>query len=610
MTESISLEELVLGYCQELNGLVEPPAYGAYEVLLPDDAATRLGTKSHQRLAFAPETENALYIHFGHALVDSIVEELRQKTANARFFINDVRLEKPRLYEVIEKVFSLPNAKMFPVPGSAQRIQMHHYVRLNFKVNLIADEKRELMLPMWMDLQGGYAVKGTEIERLAILDPENGFQNIPSASLLWSGESLFSPDVLTALLERARRSAALELGDTLTSLQKRLQRFLELDRARLNDYYDHLRKDAERRLQKAEQDRRLALEEKLSAIAAERLSKLADVEQKYRLHTQLELINLAVVAQPKLDMMVEISKRGVAVKRRATWDPLLHVVEGLVCDVCERTGYSLFLCENGHLVHGECLAHQCVECKRTFCEKCTDEVKSCIVCDRPVCIHSLHRCSECGRSTCHDHVGECHADAGQPRRVLAEQPVSQELTPTPQTAGSVRPPTGGTGKAPRQKPPAKKQVSKARLSATFESLTKTRPEVTGDYMEVQAIPAENLIVAWVLVKKREIATRQWTMTDQGIAVDCWCEKANCRERGIVYRPASAEHIKEQMVSLIEQFAEEYDVPLKKIRYFHFRLGRQFPEASLKVPASWKEPVTLERAWKGFDAVRTKNRKSS
>jgi len=606
MAENVSLEDLVLGYCRELDGLVEPPAYGAYEVLLPDEVAARLGTESHQHLAFSPEAKNSHYIHFGHALVDSIVEELRQKTANARFFINNVRLEKPGLYGVVEKAFSLPSAKMFSVPGSTPKIQMHHYVRLNFKVSLIADEKRELMLPMWMDLQGGYAVQGREVERLAILESENEFQNIPSVSLLWSNESLFSPGALTGLLERARRSAALDLGNILTSLQKRLLRFLELDRARLNDYYDHLRKDAERRLQKAEMDRRPVLEDKLSAIVAERSSKLADVEQKYRLHTQLELINLAVIAQPKLDLMVEISKRGVAVKRRATWDPLLHVVEGLVCDVCERPGYSLFLCENGHLVHGGCLAPQCVECKRTFCRKCADQVKSCIVCDRPVCIHSLNLCGECGRSTCREHVGECHADAGQPRRILVEQQASQEPALTRQAANTGKVSASPKGKAPKQLP--KKQVSKARLSAMVDSLTKTRPAITGDYMDVQAIPAENLIVAWVLVKKSEIATRQWTMTDQGIGVDCWCEKNNCPQRGIVYRPASAEEIKEQMVSFIEDFAMEYGVPLKKIHYFHFRLGKQFPESSLKVPASWKEPATLERAWEGFDALRTKNRK--
>jgi hypothetical protein len=247
-----------------------------------------------------------------------------------------------------------------------------------------------------------------------------------------------------------------------------------------------------------------------------------------------------------------------------------------------------------------------VECKRTFCGKCAGEVQSCVVCDRPVCIHSLNRCRECSRSTCHEHIGECHANAGQPRKIAVEQPAVQVPDRGPQATGAGKVSAGEKGKAPKQ--PAKKQVSKARLSAMADSLTKNRPEVMGEYMEVHAIPAENLIVAWVRVKKREIATRQWTMTESGIGVECWCEKNTCPERGIVYRPATPEQIKEQMMSFIENFALEYGVSLKKIRFFHFRLGKQFPESSLKVPASWKEPAMLEQAWKGFEALRTKNRK--
>jgi hypothetical protein len=603
MPENISLEELVLGYCRQVEGLVEPPAYGAYEVLLPDEVAERWGLPSHQQFTFAPENENATYIYYGHALVETIVDELRLKTANGRFFINNIRPEKPKLYEVIEKAISLPNAKLFPVPGVAEQIKLHHYLRFNFKVSLIADEKRELILSLWMDLQGGYTVKGADIERVAILDLGNGFPNTPPASLLWTNEHPFSPKALTALLERARLSAAVELGDTLTSLQKRLLHFLELDRARLDNYYDDLRKDTERRLQKAEEDRRPALEAKLSAIDTERQSKLADVEQKYHLRIQLELVNLAVIAQPKLDLTVEIRKRGVVFKRRATWDPLLHVVEGLVCDVCNRTGHTLLVCENGHLAHVECLAPQCVECKRTFCQKCADEVKTCVVCDHPICVHSLHRCGVCGRATCQQHVNECHADSGQPRRVLTEQPASQEPTHKTEAGGGAKASTTETGKASKQKPAAKRETPKAR---TFSN--KTRLEIGGDYMEVYTDPTQNVMTAYVMVKKREIAARQWSMSAEGIAVDCQCEKPDCLERGIVYRPADAEHITTQLVSFIEDFAAEYDVPLKKIRYFHVRQGQPFGEPKLKVPSNWKDPVTLERAWAGFETLRIMNRK--
>jgi hypothetical protein len=607
MFQNISLEELVLGYCRQVDGLVEPPAYGAYEVLLPDEVAARWDVASHLRFTFAPESDNATYIHFGHNLVETIVDEIRTKTANGRFFINNVHLEKPKLYQVIEKAISLPNAKMFPIPGAAEQVGLHHYVRFNFKVGLIADEKRELILPVWMDLQNGFSVKGADIERVAIFDNENQFSTASPAVLSWSNEPPLSPKALSGLLERARLSVPLELSETVEALQKRLGRFLELDRARLNDYYDDLRKDTQRRLQKAEDDRRPTLEAKLTVIESERESKLADVEQKYHLHIQLELINLALIAQPKLDLLVEIRKRGVAVKRRVTWDPLQHVVEGLACHVCNRPGHSMLLCENGHFAHSECLAPQCVECKRTFCQKCAAEVQSCAVCERPVCVHSLNRCKECGRGTCQEHINLCHAENGQPRRILAEPVPSQGEASKAEAGGGAKAPSSETGKAAKQRPPAKRESPKAKTSPR-RTIQKPRPEVVGDYIEVYSDPAINVIAAYVMVKKREIATREWSMSDEGFAVNCWCEKQYCPERGIVYRPVQADGLTQQLLGFIEAFADEYAVPVKKIRYFHVRQGQPFGEARLKVPASWKDPATLERAWAGFEALRIKNRK--
>ena len=99
-----------------------------------------------------------------------MVNELRWQSANGRFYVNNIRPEKPGLYAVIEKAISLPNAKMFADPKAVEQVHLHHYVRFNFKVSLIADEKRELILPVWMDLQNGYPVKGADIERLALLD--------------------------------------------------------------------------------------------------------------------------------------------------------------------------------------------------------------------------------------------------------------------------------------------------------------------------------------------------------------------------------------------------------------------------------------------------------
>ncbi len=88
-----------------------------------------------------------------------------------------------------------------------------------------------------MDVQRGCSVKGADIERTAILDVENENRHLPFAAPFWNEAPPLAPKTLAALLERACQAVPLELGETLAHLRKRLARFLELDRARLNGYY-------------------------------------------------------------------------------------------------------------------------------------------------------------------------------------------------------------------------------------------------------------------------------------------------------------------------------------------------------------------------------------
>jgi len=597
--DSTSLEQLVLGYCRQVGALVEPPAYGVYEILLPDQTAARWGISPHQRVIFdaANNQDGVIFLHYGHALVETIVEELRGQSANGHFFINNVRPEKPGFLSEVERTFSLPNAKFFFIPAEKERARLHHYARFNFKVSLVADEKRELVLPVWMDLQNGYPINGADIERLGILDADNHFAQIPSAPAFWNNETALSPKTLAALLDRAREAAPQELGETLSHLQKRLARFLELDRARLNDYYADLLKDAKKRLQKADEDRRSAMEAKIAAIHAEHESKLVDVEQKYHLRVQLELVNLAIITLPKLDLTVEIRKRTSAIKRTVSWNPLLHIVEPLPCDVCNRGGMTLHLCENGHLVHAECLAPQCVECKRTYCRTCAHEVVGCVVCARPICVHSLTRCATCQRVTCGEHAGECHALDGEPRKII----VSEEKTEATESNSGKKEAFAKAVSVPQEKKNIKRESPKAK--PIFKK-TIAPPKPLADYVEVFSDPPEGTITAYMIRRRNELAVRWWTMTEEGILVNCKCEKMwNCEMNGIVYRPS--DDLERQMNLLLTRFREEYNLPDKKTRYFQIRVGKPFEEKKLKIPSSWRDEAALEKARKGFDELSKK-----
>jgi len=321
------------------------------------------------------------------------------------------------------------------------------------------------------------------------------------------------------------------------------------------------------------------------------------VEQKYHLRVQLELVSLAIIALPKLDLTVEIRKRTAVVKRTVSWNPLLHIVDPLACDVCHRSGTTLHLCENGHLVHADCLAPQCVECKRTFCQTCAQEVTTCAVCDRPICVHSLTRCAECKRVTCSEHAGECHALDGAPRKIV----VGGKKAEITESRAGKKEASPKTESAPKEKKPLKRETPKA---AAYPKKFVAPPKPLADYVEVYADPSEGTITAYMIRRKHELAMRGWVMTGEGIAVTCQCEKMwQCEANGMVYRPS--DDLERQMNYLLGLFREEYLLPDNKTRYFQIRVGKPFDEKKLKIPASWRDEATLERARRGFERLRKK-----
>ena len=241
------LADFVLHAFRQVGGIVEPPAYGVYEVLLPEEVARRWDVSAYQRLAFADEpppdtadAEDVSIVGYGHPLVDTLMEETRAQPACTRVYVNDLRLDKRGLLPLARQALAFPNARLSALSREGQTAALCHYVRFNFAAALITDEKRERLVSVVMDAQAGFAVPElAHIEQLTRLEEEPAFAHLPSAPVRWlPGSQVLSQPVLEGLLERATRAALDELAAPLGALRRRAARYLELDRARLTDYYD------------------------------------------------------------------------------------------------------------------------------------------------------------------------------------------------------------------------------------------------------------------------------------------------------------------------------------------------------------------------------------
>jgi hypothetical protein len=579
------LADFVLSALRQAGSIVEPPAYGVHEVLLPEQAARRWGVAAYQRLAFAGEPqsgpaqgEDVTSIGYAHPLVETLMEDIRAEPSCAHLYVKDLRLDKRELLELARQTFSFPNARLSSVPRGGQSVALCHYVRFNFKAALITDEKRERLVSVVMDAQAGFAVPELQdIEHLARLVEEPAFKHLSPAPVDWLPEQeVLSKPALEGLLERAARAAVDELAAPLEVLRRRAARHLELDRARLTEYYDDIARDLTRRGEHASDDaHRASLEDKLATSRVEREAKLADVEAKYRLRVELELINLQVISQPKILFPVRIKNRTATAERTATWNPLLHRIEPLACDACGRSAAALVLCSGGHLAHDECLlGEQCVDCKRVYCRLCGDEIDRCVVCNRPVCVSSLNHCDTCRRATCREHVGLCHAADGEP----AHLPPPEPAPPVEETEEKPEPPP----------PPARKKKKPTQI--TRRPAKKPAGEPAPYKIEVNIEPDMPVVNAFVLAKgKKQFAVRSWELTDEGLLVTCHCEKWHrCPVDGTVLRPADPAGIEAQIEEQIEELRQEYSIAARRVfRYAIVRSEmRQVTRVVLR--GKWKE----------------------
>ncbi|HLB48483.1 MAG TPA: hypothetical protein VJL59_15870 [Anaerolineales bacterium] len=619
------IADFVLDFCRVLGGVVEPPAYGVYDVLLPDSAAAQLGVEPFQRFAFAEDAadEGVTHLAYGHPFVERMAELARETPACARFYINDVRLDKTGLAALARAALSLPNAALLEIPRTLETRAMFHYVRFNFKAALISDEKHEHLVSVLMNAQtGAVAPEFSAAEGYRLADSP-AFTDVPVAPAQWTaaGRSAADPDPLApeplrALLDRAARAAAGSLESTIAAMQARAARHLELDCARIDSYYADLERDLEHRLKRDEDDtteerraRRAGLESKLAAARADHSAKLADAEAKYRLRTEFDLVNLAVIAQPKLTLAVRIENRQAAVTRAIVWDPVRHAVELLACEVCFRPFARLFLCANNHLACADDLAPPCVDCKRVYCKTCAHELTTCVVCDRPVCQKSLTRCRECGRGTCREHANLCHAANGQPQKVVAapEPPErtpslpkgkSKDVPPKPLPA-SARPPVQ---KRPPDHAPEHRPTPKPKVSPPPPAQRRD----PGYRLEVQIETDAPLVVAFIVAKgDRVIAQREWELTEDGIAAQCVCEKGwECPSATTMLKPESAAQIESQLEAEIAKLRAEYHIPAHRSTITIPQGGNLIRLPKLRLRGQWKDETVLDAARAAFDAAET------
>jgi hypothetical protein len=597
------LQSFVLDYLEEQGGIAEPAGSAIFDVLLPEATADALGSASLQTWAFAdpgvPDDE-VLWLTLNTPVIERMIEAARANPTATQYLIGDVRLNKQGLADLAREAWLLPNARIIEPHGSMTVRVLNSYLLFNFKVALLSDDKQEQMVSVLLDAQGGYALSSAETEQILLAaqpkTPDTIQPTMREGIVRWHVGKNENPlpvrdiNTLNVLLERAQIAVIDLLAEPIKRLQKRSARFLALDEARLNAYYDEVEQDLRLRAARAVGERVANLNEKLALTASERQNKLEDAVTRYQVRADLALINVMLIQQPKLALPLQLQNRKTQRGIVAVYDPLLHRIEPLLCEVCQRTGRRLQLCQNGHLAHTDCLAPQCIDCQRVYCRLCADEIGQCAVCHEPLCHTSAIKCNECDRVTCRAHRNMCHADQGAPVDLSQAQPEPEVSEPT-----EPRPPET----KPKPRPQAKPHPRRSAEKPLAWPRGVPRPQ------RIEVVISDDRITAFLLAsREREIASRRWLLSaERAIERSCICEKGGeCAANGYVLRPAMGRGLLEQMRAEIDAFRKEYRIPRNRVKYNEDEgpYNPPTPMRRFELPESWLDPDLLAQAREAFD----------
>lgn len=181
---------------------------------------------------------------------------------------------------------------------------------------------------------------------------------------------LAAPD-LVRLFAAAERAARREIGKQAAGLEEHANRRLARDIARVESYYEGLAAQIRKRLARRAGDPEAAAKERSRALAteADRATKIEDLVRKYSLRVRIGLAGCLLLALPVREIAVLLIRKKEERRRVVHWNPILRVLEPLLCEACFGRAHPLFLCEKVHCLCKECWA-PCPACGKSFCRAC------------------------------------------------------------------------------------------------------------------------------------------------------------------------------------------------------------------------------------------------
>jgi hypothetical protein len=347
--------------------LVEPIEPEGLEVLAPPPVQQALGVNELSRLGFgATLPAGAERVGIESDWLDRFGQSIGERGRYLRLLLCPDAPAPSDPQSLLEHTLVLDNASFRLIdvaPGWTR------YLILDFRYSAVADEKREGMLQLGVNL-ATCALADAMAGQMALgLVAEAADTPLPADAELppaWDRRRV---------LELADRALYPRLDTALAPFVKGLRRRLGRDQERLYSYHNDLHREATRRLAPlAEGDAGRQREEKRrEAILREYSAKLHDLARQYAMRVTVAWVQTLELVMPVQRFAVRIRRRKAERVIHLDWNPLTRRLEPPPCEASYSADRPRFVCDDAlHLVTLEGIA-PCGGCGRLFCRACHPE---------------------------------------------------------------------------------------------------------------------------------------------------------------------------------------------------------------------------------------------